>query len=492
MIAMRPLILLVIAAAAATSLRAQVAGPSLALDDAVRLALANNRTLKVVSYSRGIAHANWLAAVGVFDPTVVFNRSYSDSRTPYEFALGQYSLDEYRSNSYSLGIQGLAPWGLVYSVTGSAQNQGDLYSGFAPNFYTFGGFQVTQPLLRGFGFGANLAGVRIARANRTISEWEYRQSAMNTVTNVVIAYSNLLYAHDGLRIARRFLDLRTSTAEDTEKGYKLGFNSNSDVITARAQAAGLQESVLIAERAVRDAEDQLRFLIGQDAFPANQPLYSLEPMAPPDDIVVRPEEDLRLALAQRPDYQQARLGLEIDRANHAAARNGLLPEVDFVGGYGYNGLSSSFSASRQMVANQMNPSFTAGLQVSIPLTFAQARGKARAARLQLEQDDEGLRLLEANIALSLSTAAGQIETTRKRVEADRAAYDLARQALDAEVKKLHAGTSYILFVLESQGNLAAAEVNLSGAIAAQQQAAANYELQLGSALKRHNITFAEP
>jgi len=110
----------------------------------------------------------------------------------------------------------------------------------------------------------------------------------------------------------------------------------------------------------------------------------------------------------------------------------------------------------------------------------------------MEQDDENLRSLEANIALSLATAAGQIETTRQRVAADRTAYDLANQALTGEVKKLHAGTSYILFVLEAQGNLAAAEVNLSGAIAAQQQAAANYELQLGSTLKRHNITLAEP
>jgi outer membrane protein TolC len=484
--------LLAIAVSATGLLPAQTAGTSLNLDDAIRLALANNKSLKVVSYDRGISHANWLAAVGAFDPALVFNRSYSDSRSPYEYALGQYSLDEYRSNSYSLGVQGLAPWGLSYSVTGSAQNQGDLYSGFAPNFYTFGGFQVDEPLLRGFGFGANLAGVRIARANRSISDWEYRQSAMNTVTNVIVAYSNLLFAHDGLKIARRFLDLRNSTVEDTENGYKLGFNSNSDVITARAQAAGLEDSVLVAERGVRDAENELRLLIGQDSFPLDQPLFSVEPMPPPEDIVVRPAEDLQLALNQRPDYQQARLGIAIDRANNSAARNGLLPQVDFVGGYGYNGLSSSFSASRQMVENRMNPSFSAGLQVSIPLTFAQARGKARAARLQLAQDDESLAALEANIALSLATAAGQIETTRKRVEADRAAYDLANQALAAEVKKLHAGTSNILFVLELQANLAAAEVNTSSAVAAQQQAAANYELQLGSTLVRHNITLAEP
>jgi outer membrane protein TolC len=264
------------------------------------------------------------------------------------------------------------------------------------------------------------------------------------------------------------------------------------VIQAQASAASVEESVLIADRAVRDAENQLRMLIGQDAFPPGQPLYAIEPVGYPDDIVVRPPEDYQTALNLRPDYQAARLGLQISRFTDAAARNGLLPQVDFVGGYGYNGVAPNFSAARQMVTDQMNPSYSAGIQVTIPLTFAQARGKARAARLQLRQNEESLRLLEANIALSLATAAGQIETTRQRVIADRTAYDLANQALTAEVKKLHAGKSDILFVLSLQGSLAQAENNVSNALAAQRQAAANYELQLGSTLLRHNIALAQP
>jgi outer membrane protein len=481
---------LALAAFAAATLSAQVTEPLLTLNDAIRLALANNQNLKVVSYTPRIARANWLTAAGQFDPALTFSRTVSDQREPV--ALGSPLLDEVKTSAYSAGLQGLTPWGMTYNIGGTAQNQGDLYSGYAPDYLTFGGFQITQPLLRGFGFGANLEGVRIARANRSISEWTYRATAMQTVTNVVVAYSNLLQAHDNLRIAQKFQDLANHTVEDNQNAYKFGSMSRSDVITAKAHAASLEENVLIADRAVRDAENQLRLLVGQEGFPPDQPLYSLEPFGAPDEIVIRPQEDLQTALNLRPDYQQARLGLDIDRASNAAARNGLLPEVDFVGGYGYNGLASTFAASRQMVFDRMNPSYSAGFQVSIPLTFAQARGKARAARLQLEQDDEGLRLLEANIALSLATAAGQVDTTRRRVAADRASYNLANHALDDEVKKFHAGTSNVFFVLEQQGNLAQAEISLSFAVAAQVQAAANYELQLGTTLQRHNIALAEP
>ena len=66
------LIVLAAIAFCATSLSAQTPEPSLTLEDAIRLALANNRSLKVVSFSRGIAHANWLAAMGQFDPALVF------------------------------------------------------------------------------------------------------------------------------------------------------------------------------------------------------------------------------------------------------------------------------------------------------------------------------------------------------------------------------------------------------------------------------------
>jgi outer membrane protein TolC len=470
----------------ASALTAEEAGPLLTLDEAIHQALAHNRAFKVVEYNRGIARANWLTALGQFDPNIVVNRSVSQSQSPID--QGAPVLDDIRTNTYQASLQGLAPWGLTYSIGGTANRQTDLYGDIVPGFSTFGGINITQPLLRGFGLGANLVGVRVARANRRISEWDFREAAINTVTSVVNAYINLAAAHDGQRIAHEFQDLANQFVTDDEKEFAIGAYAHSDVLQAEAQAAGRTESVLIADRSVIDAENQLRELIGQDAFPVDEPRYRLEDLGAPETLNVRPADDLRTALLQRPDYQAARLGLVVNRANDAAAQNGLLPQVDFVGGYGYNGLSNSFTAARQMVGNRENPSYSAGLQLTIPLTFAQARGKARAARLQMEQAEEGLRQLEADIALGLTTAAGQIETTRQRVAADRKAYDLAQQALDAEVKRLRAGKSQVFFVLNLQNSLAAAESSYSGALASERTAVANYYQQLGTTLQRYHIS----
>ena len=121
-------------------------------------------------------------------------------------------------------------------------------------------------------------------------------------------------------------------------------------------------------------------------------------------------DDLKKSYELRPDYQQARFGVDKSRYSSAYAHRQLLPQVDFVGNYGYTGLDQTFAASRRMVTNQDNRAYSAGVEVSIPLTFAQGRGNARAARLRVRHDEENLEFFKESIALRVTAAAGQVET----------------------------------------------------------------------------------
>jgi outer membrane protein TolC len=84
-------------------------------------------------------------------------------------------------------------------------------------------------------------------------------------------------------------------------------------------------------------------------------------------------------------------------------------------------------------------------------------------------------------------AEGQIEVTRQRVVADQKAYELEKQALDAEEKKKKAGASTTLAVQQVQQNLAAVSLNISTAIANERQAVAVYDRTLGTTLERYHI-----
>jgi len=178
----------------------------------------------------------------------------------------------------------------------------------------------------------------------------------------------------------------------------------------------------------------------------------------------------------------------IDRAKNAAAQNALLPRLDFVGSYGYGGSSRDFRTARDQVRDEDARSYSAGMVVRIPFAFAEGRGRARAAKLNLRQGEADLMRLEQDIALSVTAAAGQLETTKQRVAADKIAFELAEQALENEQKRFKAGTSSTFFVLQQQEILSSAQNSYARALADQRRAQANYDRELGATLERHGIT----
>ena len=424
-------------------------------------------------------------AYGAFDPKLVAQRQYQS--TEFNTVNGPIPVyDQTKSDYYQVGVQGLLPLGTTYSIFGNSTEVREIYNGTAKNWQTFGGFSWDQPLLRGFGLDANLEQIRIQKANRGISDQNYRMSAINTVTNTIIAYSNLQFAHDLLASAERSRAWANRQVTYAQQRYTIGSNAQSDLLEARSFAAQFEDSILTSQRQVRDAQNQLRELIGDDVFFEEEPLFVLSSIDLPRVTVDR-HLDLNTAYANRPDYQIQRLVIIQDRAVEKAARNSLLPQVDFQGEYGYNGSSMSFYQSRQMVEDHLNPSLSAGLVVTVPFTFAVGRGTYRAAKLTRAQQEEALRSLEADIAVSVAAADGQVETTRKRVIADGAAYELTKKAVEAEEKKNKAGTGSTLAVEQELLQESEAELSLAAAQAAERQAIATYYQMLGTTLDLYHV-----
>src|SRR5690606_375369 len=131
---------------------------------------------------------------------------------------------------------------------------------------------------------------------------------------------------------------------------------------------------------------------------------------------------------------------------------------DLIGSIGYNGLDNLASESQQQVLDREARSYTVGVVVNSPLTFKAERSRYRAAKFDEQQATLLLAQTEQSIVVSLGNAANQIETTRKRVAATSRAMVLANEALDAELKKLRAGTGSTFVVLAQQEILSSAEI----------------------------------
>lgn len=456
----------------------------LTLDAAIRRAVAKNFTIQSDAFDVSIARGRVLEELGLFDPQLTGTYSYGED----EIAP---TTNRSEAESFELALGGTMPWGLTYSL--GAEQAKSRGTAFAESYDTFAGLSARQPLLRGFGFGATTAQIRIAQTNRAISEWAFRQSIIDTVTRVTFAYYELNFAHANLRSALRSRELAAQLLSENEKRFRVGAMSEFDVTSARSRLANREESILNAERLVREAENTLKALISDERSPRLLDWHlDIEPMTTLPVTVADAALDFKEALQKRPDYQQAQLGVKRSDINFRYQRNQILPRVDLVGSYGYSGLDGNDRVARRMVRNEDYRSYSYGVQVTVPLTFTSERGRYRVAKNQLRQAEVDLQQLEQSIVVAVGNSAANIETTRKRVEAARIARELGQQALDAEQKRLRAGTGSTFFVVQQQEILAALEVAELRAESDYRRAVAEYDRQLGVTLEKLNIEVALP
>jgi outer membrane protein TolC len=468
----------------------------LTLTDAIQRALAKNYSIKQSSFDVSIAKARVLEQLGIFDPKLTGNYGYSDSVNPQLVDPNtglRPTAGIARDETYALGLGGLLPWGLNYSVSANSANARDSNGMLAlpfNNFVSFAGITGRQPLLRDFGFGATTAQIRIAMTGRHSSEWQFRGAVIDNVTRVIFAYYDLAFAQASLRSALKSRDLTAQLVDENTKRFQVGSMSEYDVISARSRLASREDGILQARQFISDSQNALKALISDERttrlldWQIEIELPSIPPLA-----LVDPALDFVEALKKRPDYQQALLAVKSGDINNRYLRNQLLPRVDLVGSYGYNGYDTDRGVSERMVRNNDYRSYSYGLQVTVPLTSAAERGRSRAARFQLRQAETALQGLEQSIVVSVGNAAGRIETAYKRVVATRTARELGQLTLEGEIKRLNKSSSGSTFnVLYQQEILTSLDFSADAAVNDYLKALAEYDRQLGVTLEKLNLS----
>lgn len=478
--------------APATRAPAQENSPALSLAEAVALAVAKGHLVRIEALKVPLAKASLLESWGQFDPQLTAGYSEGlDEKplTPFLNAGAPRSFTAERTANSSLGLSGLLPSGTSYRFGANAwklRNEGPAsYS--TDGTTAWAGFSVTQPLLRDSGL-TTFTRVRVARTNLALSEWEFRASLEQTVLRVIDACAQLELAEARLRIARKSLAMAEQLRAENTRRQEVGSMSEYDVLSADARVASREETALQAERGLDYARNTLRSLISDTKGEALTRLpLSLKPLPLPRLEVKELAGVLQNALLQRPDYRSAELYCRRGQQEKSEALNQLLPRVDLSGSYGYNALAEEVAGARRDLRTREHKAWTAGVSVSIPLGSFAERGKYRSARLRLQQAQLRLEKLEQDIALEIANAAEQYTNAQKRMASAGRARALNQRALEAEFKKLRAGTGSTFSVLYQQDQLNYAELNELYARVDLIRAGADYERAQGLTLSTYHI-----
>ena len=471
----------------------------LTIEEAVRLALENNLGVRAARIDPQIQDLGVAQARAAWHPALTSTLQGASTDSPSNSFLsgaqGPKTSDE-RINT-NIGVQQSLRWGGRYNVgwDSSRSTTTNIFSNFSPQVRSSLALTYTQPLLRGFRIDTPRQQLLLSEKNREIADVTLRQAMTVTARAVRHAYWDLAFAIAALDVQRQSLELARESLRNTRARIEIGTTPPIDEVEAEAEVALREEAVILDEGRVATTEDALRALVFDPSSPDFWTLR-IEPAELPPFTVTRIDVDAatRAALAQRSDIQQSRKNLEAADINLRFFHNETLPDVTASFDYGLTGLGGtqflrgagfpgpivgetqrSFGTVLGDLFSNDFPNWTASLSVSYPIgTTPQAANVARA-RLQYTQQQTQLRDAELQVITQVREAGRQVLTNQRRVEITMMSRQLAERRLDAEERKLTAGTSTSFFVFQAQRDLAQARNNEVRAILDYQRSIVDFE-----------------
>lgn len=474
---------------------------TISLADAALQALKHNLDINISRQTKESRQADITIEQAKFDPTLSVNGQYNRTVNPLNRPVfgstsgnltGITTFDQ-RSQSVTLdATTNLLTGGnidLNYSPSRTSVNQ-NVATGFLFNPSYTGGLALTltQPLLRNAGIDVTKTFIRVAQNNATVEEHVFRDRVLTVLATVEQTYWEVVFANENLKVAEAALKAAQELLASNRAKAKAGIMSIVDVLQAEAAVASRVEQVLVADKTIRDQEDQLRRLLNpaeedlrQDLrlTPLDQPVVTLEPISL--------QEAIDTAIEQRPEIVQAKKNMESSDLNTQFAKNQLLPTLSFQGTMGLAGLGKDYgdSVNRNLSGDYYN--YGAGLVLSYPLGNRSAWSTYSKRQLEAKNAEASLVSVRQQIIVGVREAVRRVQTDFKRIETTRSARIMAEKQLQAEQERLKVGLSTTRFVLDFQRDLATAQGNELRATVDYNKSLSNLARHKATTLDRYNL-----
>ena len=450
------------------------------------MALDRNTAFRVQRIAPAIVRTREDNARSAFDPSLTAAVARNRQRAPANVLSSTSTSDApstVESTTAQTALGATLPTGTRVELNGSTDRSESTADHAASRL----GATVTQPLLDGFGPGANLVVLRQARLDTQLSVWELRGFALSLVADVERACWTFVLAQFQRGAYREALQVAEQQLAETRERIRVGKLADLDAVAAEAEVALRREGLIQADSGCEAARLHLVRLLNPSlpglwqAMPAigDDPMAPVAPLDPVEACVAR-------ALLQRPDLNQARIAIERNDLELVKTRNGLLPRLDLFVSLGRSGYASSFSDS---IGSEAAPGrdLSAGLKFDMPLGHRGARADHRRALLSRDQAAEALNNLCQLAQEDVRTAWVQAHSSDEQVVATLASRTLQERKLEAEMAMFREGKSTPLLIAQAQRDLLESKLAYVQAVVAAILARTDLHRLDGSLLDLHGI-----
>jgi len=464
---------------------------SLSIKDAIVKALENNLDIAIERFNPKIQETDITKEKSAFDPVFSMSIDKAEEITPSTartIRFGGPPTVDAETNTFKGNITQKFVTGTEASLEVNNFRNADTFNNFASEYETDISLKLAQPLLRNFWVDVNKTDIYIAQNNKAISDDTFREQVIKIISDVQKTYWELVFRIEDLQAKQKSLGLAKEFLERGKIQVEAGTLAPLEIVQGEARVAAREEDVIVAEDAIRDAEDRLKRILNLSSkfdewdisvVPVDKPSF--------ETIDISLSESVKEALQNRPDYARIKKNLENTKIQMRFAKNQLLPKLDFVAMGGYNALEGNLGNSIDELSSTNNPFWSLGVEIEIPIGNRQARSQYTRRRLEIQQAKMDINNLELQIFEEVRNAVRQIQTDTKRVHATKVARILAQKQLEVEEKKLEVGMSTSFFVLDFQEKLSVALSNEAQAITDYNKSLAELYRILGTTLEKNNI-----
>jgi outer membrane protein len=349
---------------------------------------------------------------------------------------------------------------------------------FNPWSYGYLDFQISQPLLQGFGLPVNNRYIKVARNNLKVTDSLLKQQVSTTIAAVLNLYWDLVSFNEAVRIKQDALDAAQKLYEGNKKQVEIGAMAGIEVTRTAAAVSAAKEALLIAQTNVSQQEIVLKNALNRNAM-ANSWLdelhvITLDHIEVPKTDEIRPIQDLITeALRKRAEIEQANINLDSKKILLKGTRNNLLPSLQVFAELTNNGGAGPVNPLYDFASGIPNPyylggtgnllgqvfgrdfpNYSAGFSINIPFRNRQAQADYVTDELQLRQTELQMQRAINQVRVDVKTNLINVEQARARYETAVATRQLSEQSLDAEQKRFNYGVGSVALVIAAQQQLA--------------------------------------
>ncbi|MFV0387148.1 MAG: TolC family protein [Pyrinomonadaceae bacterium] len=516
----------------------------LSLRETVVMALDNNKDIEISRQDVKLSEYDYEASKGVFTPFFNGSSYFQRAQSPNASVFNSNPSVTNTSFVNEIGYTNFIPrYGTTFGASfhSSRTTTNNPISSLSPQYDSGIQFTINQPLFQGRKTDNGRRAIEIAKENLTLSDKQFRQTAIEVTVTAQRAYWDLAYALRNLQVQRDGVRDAKEQLEHNRRLVAEGALAPVDVLAAETQVANLEQNVWTALEGVNKAENVLKNLIAPDSA---DPLWN-EAIVPTESVDVKKpnielNDALQIAMDNRVEFDVLDVSQSLNEYDKKFYKDQLDPQINLTASYTSNGISGStnpnmvnlfsntsstdklnevitrvnqidplsppitlvpivpptgvpdtvtggyFSSITDIFANRY-PTFQVGVSFSFVTDKRAKQAMLGKTLVQEEKIATQREQLQQAVQVDVRNALQAIRTSEAQLTAASVSRRNSQEQYDSEKRKLDSGYSDIYKVLERQTALMAAKSAELRARTELNKAIADLQRATGNSLKDNNL-----